>query len=910
MMNKLAKWSSLFFGLFLLAAPVAHADTNDVTIGSVSQFVLTNWGEYSVVHVESYYAGGTVGGGDFIQTTCTPDLGNCFADSATHTFKRLKPLWDAAEWGAIGDGGTTNNSTRLNNMMTAAVTAKQLTVTISQNGQYYASTGITIPANLVLQCTTSASAQAEDATGAQTGDHKNYPYTILIPASTTVTIGTSKGVAAKMKGCNVENKDVFDTANPTTYQSLLTTLAAFGGTGVTCGGDGCAIEDALILGFTTGWTGTSKDTTQVHNVTVDATNCFSLTNSQFIVGDWDYFTCSGILTTRLSFGLLHLPIDTIGPSIPRPANYTFHLATPCVDATGNCEREGNTIWIAQPPGSIPVGVESAAGRCTVHYIDPSNFECSNSQATPTVSTGTTVLGSTRVCGFAANSINFVRQLQQVSGAGISGGTTVASVNSRMNCVFLSAQATASAAVAITFTDNAYSGPTQYQASLWTNNRLGTGFALNNVNNGKFLHCKVDGHFPAYLWTAGSAHNTFEGCGGEGENNNLDAAAICLDIEGGSANSWYGGSCHYGTNQGTTVLNNNVTGSNVAMNMVRMNDTGSTGIANLFLDSEAGPIDYESSSGSAASHGDIFIADATQAGSTISNVYSLGANVRYQSATAHQKVKGTNNTFVAGSTVAELYTPTNTVTASTTSGQAAATRTGTDYVRVNAVATAGDGVMLRPAIAGTQQILTNASTRAMQVYGYFDTSDTINGIATGIGISQPPGTTWLYVSTANGAWYVNNLFGVAPFLFSQGNTALTVPADTTEDTLATIILPANSLGANGCVVLRTTWSETASANAKTMRAYLGGTGGTKFFETQVTSGTALASTRLSTICNRNVTNSQVSTALDGNFANSAQAVSTGAQDTTTALNIVITGQKATAGESLVLQQYSITLEPHN
>src|ERR1700753_2544236 len=125
----------------LAASDNAFAESSERTIGSVAQFASANWGAFPVIYVSAYSAGGSLGGGKFLHQSCTPNLGNCFADNAGHTFQRANPAWDGSEWGLIGDH-VTDNSTTINAMLVAAKAAGVLTATISQNGQYYFSTGI------------------------------------------------------------------------------------------------------------------------------------------------------------------------------------------------------------------------------------------------------------------------------------------------------------------------------------------------------------------------------------------------------------------------------------------------------------------------------------------------------------------------------------------------------------------------------------------------------------------------------------------------------------------------------------------------------------------------------------------------------------------------------------------------
>ncbi len=64
-----------------------------------------------------------------------------------------------------------------------------------------------------------------------------------------------------------------------------------------------------------------------------------------------------------------------------------------------------------------------------------------------------------------------------------------------------------------------------------------------------------------------------------------------------------------------------------------------------------------------------------------------------------------------------------------------------------------------------------------------------------------------------------------------------------------------------------------------------------------------------ISNRNATNSQVGhVAATGGLGGATGGIVTAAVDTTAATTIVITGQKATLGETLTLEQYIIEVMP--
>lgn len=143
------------------------------------------------------------------------------------------------------------------------------------------------------------------------------------------------------------------------------------------------------------------------------------------------------------------------------------------------------------------------------------------------------------------------------------------------------------------------------------------------------------------------------------------------------------------------------------------------------------------------------------------------------------------------------------------------------------------------------------------------------------------------------------------ILAQSAVAQTVTGATTETTLATIAIPAGSMGGNGQFEVITVWSYTNSANNKVLRVKLGAT--------QFTVGTmtTTASSQLYTrVANRNSAASQVAHAA-GNapgFASSSGAVTTGTIDTSTDQNITITGQLALGTESITLESFIVKLFP--
>jgi hypothetical protein len=161
---------------------------------------------------------------------------------------------------------------------------------------------------------------------------------------------------------------------------------------------------------------------------------------------------------------------------------------------------------------------------------------------------------------------------------------------------------------------------------------------------------------------------------------------------------------------------------------------------------------------------------------------------------------------------------------------------------------------------------------------------------------------LYV-TSVGTASITGGSGV-PILLAQSFAAASGAADTNENTLATVTVPANTLGANGSLRIVTYWSFTNNANNKTCRVRFSGAAGTTYYTQTYT--TQLVATAEVFIGNRNATNSQAGWFRQSNGAGSTSisTLSTSAVDTTAATTLLITGQKATGTDALTLEGYIV------
>lgn len=136
------------------------------------------------------------------------------------------------------------------------------------------------------------------------------------------------------------------------------------------------------------------------------------------------------------------------------------------------------------------------------------------------------------------------------------------------------------------------------------------------------------------------------------------------------------------------------------------------------------------------------------------------------------------------------------------------------------------------------------------------------------------------------------------VLARSAAAVAVPADTTEDTLASISVPAGLLGVNGFVRITAAATATSNANTKTLRVRFGGTAYLTFAMT-----TNLMVRTQMEIANRNSASSQ----FGGVYLTAGSVVTNSATssiDTTAAVTILLSGQKAASGDTFTLESYLI------
>lgn len=134
------------------------------------------------------------------------------------------------------------------------------------------------------------------------------------------------------------------------------------------------------------------------------------------------------------------------------------------------------------------------------------------------------------------------------------------------------------------------------------------------------------------------------------------------------------------------------------------------------------------------------------------------------------------------------------------------------------------------------------------------------------------------------------------------TAVSHTGDTVEFTYASIAVPI--LGAKDYLEIQTLWTSPSSVNSKTTRIKLGAT---SFASPAYTTVTGIIQRVV--IQNRGATNSQIGSSY-GNRSTDTVFVylgsQTGAIDTSVTTTLDITGQLASAAETLTLERHAVTL----
>lgn len=173
----------------------------------------------------------------------------------------------------------------------------------------------------------------------------------------------------------------------------------------------------------------------------------------------------------------------------------------------------------------------------------------------------------------------------------------------------------------------------------------------------------------------------------------------------------------------------------------------------------------------------------------------------------------------------------------------------------------------------------------------------------LAINRTTGKTTLEALNVTGALQTGNKY--VPYIFAQSGAAQSVGAVTTEATLATVSFAGGELGPNGFLVINSQWSTNNNANNKTLNIRMGGVAGTLYHNTS--QSTSLGQMKTVYIMNQNSVSAQKSVIPAGNQAGTgsvSSAAVTSAVNTAAAWDLVFSGTKAVAGDTLTLEGYQV------
>lgn len=146
----------------------------------------------------------------------------------------------------------------------------------------------------------------------------------------------------------------------------------------------------------------------------------------------------------------------------------------------------------------------------------------------------------------------------------------------------------------------------------------------------------------------------------------------------------------------------------------------------------------------------------------------------------------------------------------------------------------------------------------------------------------------------------------PYVLAESAVASSVTGTTSETTLATVTVPARSMGANGRLRISGVFSMTDSTNSKTVRVKFGGT----TYLTSATTTSGVITHRFEVIiANVNSETSQKSVSpSNGFFGFTSSALVTSTHNTALDQNVTFTGILANTGETITLESYCVEVLP--
>lgn len=166
------------------------------------------------------------------------------------------------------------------------------------------------------------------------------------------------------------------------------------------------------------------------------------------------------------------------------------------------------------------------------------------------------------------------------------------------------------------------------------------------------------------------------------------------------------------------------------------------------------------------------------------------------------------------------------------------------------------------------------------------------------------------SGANAASVVGpgGVSGSVAINLARSYVAVSGAADTNENTLATITVPAGSMGANGQLRILTHWAFSGAGSARTIRVRFSGGAGALYVNA-ATNVARTSATATAWITNRNSAASQLGSSFvidNSNITVGATSITSAADTNAGATTIVITCQKGTGADTCTLDGYSVDL----
>jgi len=156
-------------------------------------------------------------------------------------------------------------------------------------------------------------------------------------------------------------------------------------------------------------------------------------------------------------------------------------------------------------------------------------------------------------------------------------------------------------------------------------------------------------------------------------------------------------------------------------------------------------------------------------------------------------------------------------------------------------------------------------------------------------------------------YIGGAWRNTPLVLASSGANVSGAADTAENILATVTIPAGMMGTNGSLLTDLLATVNNDASSKIVRVRFGGIGGTIYGQWEMQNLLTLKTSVR--ITNNNSATSQKGweVSVAASFGTSTNAIVTSAIDTTAATTLVITVQKADGADTMTLNSYQTILQ---